>query len=429
MKLTFSVIMVLIIFFAGCKDNPVVPEDQNNSGSIVLKIDRANAPASVVTVIAKLTRGGYSPITSEMNLLSDSTADLNMNNVPVGQWHLKIDAKNQAGVIEYTGETDITVIQNTVIQVTLTLYPVSGSTGGIHIFVTWGTTGSIWKDAQFPVMLPSHNPSNPLYVTQAKVIYDDGVYKMWYNALYNNAVASIWYAESQDGNTWTTIGNEPVLTKSEYGWDSYTVSVLHVFKEDDLYKMYYHGFDAHPFNTSWKIGYATSVDGKIWQKHPQPVMTESGQYFRIGLTSVVKHNNIYYGYICYFNYSLSNSYIGAATSTDGINWTFINSNPILSATTAWEGMGVFYPTVIYDDEKFKMVYSNRTQTSLGHAESATPFNFIKETKPIFTPDQSYYNWQSIAYPNYIEKAGEYRVYYSGFKNNNNTNALCYISKQ
>jgi hypothetical protein len=66
-----------------------------------LKIDRENAPASVVTVNAKLERNGFVPIIAQMNLLTDSTADLSMNAIPIGQWHLVVEAKNQAGVVEY----------------------------------------------------------------------------------------------------------------------------------------------------------------------------------------------------------------------------------------------------------------------------------------------------------------------------------------
>ena len=138
-KYLFSSLFILIIL-AGCStDDPVSSND--STGRVMLKIDAANAPASVVSVEATLTRSGFQSISAEMILQSDSTAELNLNDIPTGVWHLKVDAKNQAGVVEYTGETDVTILENFVTEVVLTLYPIAGGTGGIHLFVTWGGAG------------------------------------------------------------------------------------------------------------------------------------------------------------------------------------------------------------------------------------------------------------------------------------------------
>jgi hypothetical protein len=126
------------IILAGCSEETPVSSNDNNNGKIVLKIDGANAPASVVSVEATLTRSGYEPIIGEMNILNNSTAELTLENISAGEWNLQVDAKNQNGVVEYSGMTDVTVLENFVTQVTLTLYAVPGGTGGINIFVNWG---------------------------------------------------------------------------------------------------------------------------------------------------------------------------------------------------------------------------------------------------------------------------------------------------
>ena len=138
-KLLVSLLFTVFIL-AGCgEENSVIsPPTDSSTGKLVLKIDKHNAPASVVFVEATLTRDGFQPISSEMNLLSDSTANLNLENIPTGLWHLKVDAKNQSGVVEYTGETDVNILANTVIDVNLTLYPIPGNTGGIQLLVSWG---------------------------------------------------------------------------------------------------------------------------------------------------------------------------------------------------------------------------------------------------------------------------------------------------
>lgn len=140
MKKLLASLLITVFILAGCgEENSVIsPPSDNSMGKLVLKIDKYNAPASVVFVEASLTRDGFQQIYSEMNLLSDSTANLNLENIPTGLWHLKVNAKNQSGVIEYTGETDVNILANTVIDVNLSLYPIPGNTGGIQLLVTWG---------------------------------------------------------------------------------------------------------------------------------------------------------------------------------------------------------------------------------------------------------------------------------------------------
>ena len=52
-----------------------------------------------------------------MNLLSDSTADLLLENIMAGEWHLKVDAKDSAGIIIYSGETHVHVLAGFTVQV------------------------------------------------------------------------------------------------------------------------------------------------------------------------------------------------------------------------------------------------------------------------------------------------------------------------
>jgi predicted GH43/DUF377 family glycosyl hydrolase len=401
--------LLLLIFWGCSKENPVAPGEIETSGSVLLKIDRENTPQSVATVTATLVRSGYETITAMMNIHPDSTADLSLNGIASGKWLLKVDAKNQAGVVEYYGETEVNIVSSQIIQVYLTLYPVAGSTGGIHLVVSWGANWSNYSNN--PVLWINQNPTNPLAVGQAKVIYDNGLYKMWYNAVYNNGVASIWYAESPDGKNWNTIGSQPVLTKGGQGsWDSYSVGVTHVFKEDNVFKMYYNGFNDHPYQTTWKIGYATSPDGINWTKHPTPVLQEVGPYYRPGITGMLKKDNIYYAYFAYSNSTFTTYYIGLATSSDGINWNMHNSNPVLSPSLNWDINGVTYPTVYYENGKVKLYYMNKGETAFGYAESIDGFNFIKDYRPVFKKQQT--NWNYISYPNYIRVNNVQRIYYS-----------------
>ena len=107
------------------------------------------------------------------------------------------------------------------------------------------------------------------------------------------------------------------------------------------------------------VGLAISTDGINWVKNSSPVMTANSQYYIIGLTDIVKKDSTY---MAYFNYRIESfrqhNNIGMATSIDGINWTMYSGNPILTATLPWEGGSIYYPTVIFENNQFKMVYSN-----------------------------------------------------------------------
>lgn len=66
---------ISVVFIQSCATDPV-SEEPKDSGKILLKIDKQNAPESVVFVKAYLTRENHQPIVGTLNLQSDSTADI-----------------------------------------------------------------------------------------------------------------------------------------------------------------------------------------------------------------------------------------------------------------------------------------------------------------------------------------------------------------
>ena len=57
---------------------------------------------------------------------------------------LKVNAKNSEAKIIYTGETEITILENETIDVYLTLTPAENGTGSIRIFIIGEIIGSIF---------------------------------------------------------------------------------------------------------------------------------------------------------------------------------------------------------------------------------------------------------------------------------------------
>ncbi|MCW9065077.1 MAG: LamG domain-containing protein [Ignavibacteriaceae bacterium] len=132
---------IVVFFLIECTSNePTSPNiTDQNSGKLFLQIDKENAPESVVWLEAFLTRQGFDSVSGEMNLLSDSTADILLENIQAGEWHLKVDASDSASVVLYTGETDIQIFAGFTTQVNLVLEPTGAGTGNVYIWVTWGT--------------------------------------------------------------------------------------------------------------------------------------------------------------------------------------------------------------------------------------------------------------------------------------------------
>lgn len=96
------------------------------------------------------------------------------------------------------------------------------------------------------------------------VIREGDRYHMWYTGQAGGKSA-IGYATSADGKTWERAGEKPVLT-AEHPWEKVAVMCPHVIYDADRkeYRMWYSGGEQYEPNA---IGYATSPDGQKWSKH------------------------------------------------------------------------------------------------------------------------------------------------------------------
>lgn len=414
-KIILYLTALLIFCFIGCSiQSPTDTIDPNqSSGKIVLKIDRGNAPSSVTTVVAYLTKQGYDTLTGTMNLLSSTSADITFQSVLVGLWHLRVEAKNDSGVVLYAGETDVLVQENFTTQVNLTLVSTGTGVGSIYIIVNWGTNISTWVDYyNNPILTGNSSVYEFGGVRHPKIIFDGQIYKMWFTSLSNSGVGYISYATSQDAINWVRGSNLPVLYPGSSGsWDSHAVTPGVIIKEGNIFKMYYNGVQSN--SGAGHIGLATSTDGSNWIKYPNPVLFgTSGWEYQIAVTDLIKVESTYYLF-----YS-GNGKIGLATSVNGVDWIRSNSNPVLVPTQMWEGTGVVYASVIKDGSLFKMIYMNTASTGFGSAISSDLINWTKEaTNPIFRLQNTSGNWTTeIAYPYWRKFGAEYRIYYTGYKN-------------
>ena len=417
MKKLLLPISVGLLLIGGCSSDPVSPPHGN--GKIQLKIDKENAPTNIVLVEATLSREDHEPITGTLNLQSDSTADITLNDIAVGNWHLQVDAKDSAGVVVYAGETEVEIFAGFVTQVNLVLNPTGEGTGSIYIYVTWGTSSSFkWIDFRNnPVLVSSNSSYDYIGVSQPVVLFENNEYKMWYTGDQGTAVHHVLYAESDDGINWERPISEPVLFPGDPdSWDSYSVHPHSIIKENGEYKLFYSGW-ADPYGM-WHIGFATSSDGIHWNKYPQPIILgRSGWEFQIASVSVIEYDEVYYLYYTGRNYPEYK--IGLATSRDGVHWARHELNPVLTSTEIWEGSGVYYPMVVRENNQFIMIYMNSLTNGFGIAISSDGINWRKsDSNPFFTKENCANGWAAnkIAYPNLVKTDEEWKMYYTGNKN-------------
>jgi predicted GH43/DUF377 family glycosyl hydrolase len=95
------------------------------------------------------------------------------------------------------------------------------------------------------------------------VLASGGRYQMWYTG---QARGKSWigYATSKDGKAWQRESDKPVLS-AERPWEKVAVMCPHVIYDDrtKVYRMWYSGGEQNEPNA---IGYATSQDGLKWSK-------------------------------------------------------------------------------------------------------------------------------------------------------------------
>jgi len=85
-------------------------------------------------------------------------------------------------------------------------------------------------------------------ISQASVIMEDGIYKMWYSyrnktdyRLNKDNSYRIGYAESTDGMEWERMDSKSGIDISENGWDSIMICYPNIVKYNDKKYMFYNG--------------------------------------------------------------------------------------------------------------------------------------------------------------------------------------------
>jgi len=414
--ITSLFLFATLLIFSGCSKNDTSPTSSDSgTGNMSLHFDKVNTPSNVAVITATLTRTGYSTISSNLNLLSDTSATISLSNIAAGSWHLLIQALDQNSTVTYKGETDVTITSGNITQVTLTLQQVQSGVGGIYIYVKWSsgsTTPDKWIDySGNPCLRTLLNDVDWRGVLAPYVLYDNGKCKMWYTDL--GSIPTIGYAESSDGYSWTRTGTQPIsIPWNNTVWDSGGICSGPVIIVNGMYYMYFNGSPDSYSAINTQTGLAISQDGRNWTRKSAPVLTKTDDLEKsVIATDVIKIGSTYY---MYYTSLQSNTYkIGLATSADGISWTKYGS-PILTASQSWEGSGVYNASVIQENGQYVMIYQNSSDGAFGKATSADGINWIKDpANPFFKISDLRY-WVMVIKNSCVRKIGtKTLLYYTG----------------
>ncbi len=123
--------------------------------------------------------------------------------------------------------------------------------------------------------------NNPVSSAAPYVLFDEGVYKMWYwrgkewTKINEKPYirAEITYAESNNGLNWE---HSDILCIDPDPVTEFSVGRPWVLKENGLYKMWY---SVRYIDRLYRLGYAESTDGKAWVRKDESVgieVSESG---------------------------------------------------------------------------------------------------------------------------------------------------------
>ena len=216
---------------------------------------------------------------------------------------------------------------------------------------------------------------------------------------------------------WEKFAGNPVMG-GKYG-TCFDISVLH---ERDKYRMW----------LSWRpkasVALVESHDGIHWSEPPQVVLgprKETGWEDDINRPYVLKRGNTYHmWYTGQVSPGAANghSWIGYATSPDGVTWKRMSDKPVLSFDKPWEKVAVMCPSVIWDEQAklYRMWYSGGEQNepnAIGYATSPDGLTWKKyEGNPVFAAEpKNLWERHKVAGCQVVKRGDWYVMFYIGYQ--------------
>lgn len=222
------------------------------------------------------------------------------------------------------------------------------------------------------------------YINPGAMIYHEGQFHMFRNGFTTwPGFVAVGYAVSDDGQHWTAVQDEPVLTSDEVDYAPSAILVTSVVVLDDgTWAMYFSTHNSS--STPSVIGRATAEEPSgPWTVDAKPVLSP-------GSEGAWDEGNVRWprvlqtadGFVMFYAGEGADSRfrIGRAESSDGIQWTkyddpatsegiYAESDPVLESSGGWEVRDVDRPAVARTPEGYVMILTGGIISRRGLAVS------------------------------------------------------------
>ncbi len=188
-------------------------------------------------------------------------------------------------------------------------------------------------------------------------------------------------------------------------WDQYIRERGYILKEDDIYKMWYTGYDGSDDPTMY-LGYATSDDGIKWTRYADnPIFDE---YWTEDV-HVVKHDGTYFMVA-----EGVNDVAHMLTSSDGIHWQRLGDLDIRKENGEPIDPGAYgTPTLWIEGDKWYLLYE-RGDLGIWLAVSTDIKVWTNvQDDPVIKMGPGDYDAKGVAVNQVIKYKGRYYAYYHG----------------
>lgn len=190
-------------------------------------------------------------------------------------------------------------------------------------------------------------------------------------------------------------------------WDNRIRERGYILKEDNIYKMWYTGYNDNISKTKY-LGYATSADGINWERHPgNPIFDKKWTEDMF----VIKIDNLYYMFA-----EGDDDIAHLLTSSDGIKWNEEGDLTIL--TTGGDTIPGPYgtPTVWVENGKWYLFYE-RDDQGIWLATTNDKLTWANvQDEPVIKMGPEDYDREAVAANQIVKFEERYYLYFHGCKN-------------
>lgn len=241
-----------------------------------------------------------------------------------------------------------------------------------RMWVSWRPKNSIalvesqdglrWSEPPRIVLSPRPETGWEDTINRPVVLKREDGYHLWYTGQ-SDGRSAIGYATSADGVSWKRTSDKPVLSPDK-AWEKVAVMCPHVLWDQNakLFRMWYSGGEQYEPDA---IGYATSPDGRTWNKFANNPVFQSEpkaawEQHKVTACQVIQEGGWYVMFYIGFR-DVDHAQIGLARSKDGIsNWQRFSANPIVCPDPGqWDHDACYKPYAIFDGAKWLLWYNGR----------------------------------------------------------------------